>query len=193
MWLDFAWKVFLYFFERRKIVRKDTGLSISGDFMNYLRFNALESAAATFTEFELDTNLSAERGVMMEIHSIELSFDDLAYYREIAAGGSEQCAFQVTRTSQTTMVDLNNADCVAKFERETTRSAAIGTDAGPLWVTFDKQVSLWFPRPIPYVKPSIFVAVASTFASAANVAGRIGYTLREIDRSEFLELLVALQ
>ena len=163
------------------------------DYLNFLRFSLDESAAATFTQLELDTNLSAERGILMEIHSIEFESLDDILMREVAAGSSEQIICQVTRESKTANATISDADVIAKMWTQISRSSAIGTDAGPLWLSPNSLQRVDFPLPIPYVKPSIFVGLVATTATASRIRGRIGYTLRDIAREEFLELLVALQ
>lgn len=169
-------------------------VSQRNDFMNFLRFRVAESAAATFTQNELDTNLSAERGVIMEIHSIELLFEGLQLLTEVGADATESVVFQLTRESKTAPVVINDADLILRRTPSIMRSSAVGTDAGPIYVYHDQYVRTDFPKPIPYVKPTIFAAVVGTDASGLQaVSGRIGYTLREVSRSEFIELLVALQ
>ena len=172
---------------------KRQSVELRSEYLNFLRFTVDESAAATFTQQELDTNLSAERGVLMEIHSIEFEFLDSILMREVAAGASEQIICQITRESKSANATLNDADVIAKAWHQISRSAAIGTDAGPLYFTPDSMIKIDFPLPIPYVKPSIFVGIVATIATATRVRGRIGYTIRDIARDEFLELLVALQ
>lgn len=175
-------------------MRRKEGIRLASDFLNFLRFDVVESAAATYTQTELDTNLSAERGVMMEIHSIELYSPDYVNLTEVSTAASESIAAHIARESKTTATPLDDADIIAFFSRGMIRSAAIGTDAGPLWTFIDNVQRVDFPMPIPYVKPSIFVGVMGTDASVtARIRGRIGYTLRDIDREEFLELLIALQ
>lgn len=174
-------------------MKKDK-VQMRSDYLNFLRFQVVESAASTFTETEIDTNLSAERGVMMEIHSVEFDLTTLQLFDEVAAGGQENLRVQITRETKSALVSMNDADLIAQVRREIIRSAAIGTDAGPLYILTDKVLRIDFPLPIPYVKPSIFVGVqGSDAASAHTVNGRIGYTLRDIEREDFLELLVALQ
>lgn len=173
---------------------KRTPVELRSEYLNFLRFSVTESAAATFTEVELDTNLSAERGILMEIHSIEYYLQsNFGLLREVAAGATEQFECQVTRETKSAILNLNDADLIGKYGLQVTRSAAIGTDAGPLWLPYEVVHKDVFELPIPYVKPSIFVGILSSFSSVATISGRIGYTLRDISREEFLELLVALQ
>lgn len=174
--------------------RKSGDVNIAGEFMNFLRFSVAESAASTYTEKEIDTNLSAERGVMMEIHSIEIHNNAHGNLGEVAAGNDESIQFHISRESKTAIILPDNSDTILMDGIVLSRSPAIGTDAGPLWMLNQQVLRYDFPMPIPYVKPSIFAAVLGTDATGlATIRGRIGYTLRLIDREEFLELLVALQ
>lgn len=162
-------------------------------FMNFLRGKVTESAASTYTENEIDTNLSAERGVMMEIHSVEFDFT-LLQLAEIAAAGEESLAMQLVRESKSAIVNVDDPDLLCKRGEYMFRSAAIGTDAGPLWYKHVRPIQIIFPKPLPYVKPSIVVGILGSDASAVNTGRfRIGYTLRKINKTEFLELLIALQ
>lgn len=173
---------------------KKGDFTIRGDFLNFIVGTLSESAAATYRELEIDTNLSAERGVMMEIHSVELSLIGGELLTEVAAGASETIGFHLSRASKTSLIAVGDRDCVVSNIREIARSAAIGTDAGPLTIVFDRYMKFDFAMPIPYVKPSIFFGVTGSDASGlTGAAFRIGYTLREIDREDFLSLLVAIQ
>ena len=173
---------------------KREGVSIRGDFLNFLTGTLSESTAATFRELEVDTNLSAERGVMMEIHSLEIARIGGELLTEIAAGASETAGFHLARESKTSLLSINDKDVIIADIVELARSAAIGTDAGPLYYMFNRYQRYDFALPIPYVKPSIFFGVQGSDASGFTGANfRIGYTLREINREDFLSLLVAIQ
>jgi hypothetical protein len=173
---------------------KRSGVSIRGDFLNFLSGTLSESAAATYRELEIDTNLSAERGVMMEIHSVEIARIGAELLTEVAQGASETSGFHLARESKTSLLSINDKDVIIADVLELARAGTIGTDAGPLWTFFNRYQRYDFAMPIPYVKPSIFFGVIGSDASGFTGANfRIGYTLREIDREDFLSLLVAIQ
>lgn len=173
---------------------KKGGVSMRGDFLNFLTGTLSESVAGTFRELEIDTNLSAERGVMMEIHSVEIARIGTELLMEVGAGASETMGFHLARESKTSLLSINDKDVIIANVVEIARSAAIGTDAGPAYIFFDRYQRFDFVMPIPYVKPSIFFAVQGSDATGFTGANfRIGYTLREIDREDFLSLLVAIQ
>ena len=174
-------------------MRKES-LNVRGSFLNFLTGTLSETTAATYKELELDTNLSAERGVMMEIHSVEIARIGTELLTEVGAAASETMGFHLARESKTSLLSINDKDVIIANVVEIARSAAIGTDAGPLTIFFDRYQRFDFALPIPYVKPSIFFGVQGSDASGFTGANfRIGYTLREIDREDFLSLLVAIQ
>lgn len=164
------------------------------EFISFLRGAVSESAASTFTELEIDTNLSAERGVMMNIHSIEFEFQHISELTEAAQGTGETIFAQVTRESKTAIVSINDSDVIAVSKPIFARGPTIGTDAGPLYFLTERVRKIVFEKPIPYVKPSIFLGIHGSDATQAHsVFIRIGFSVEEINRTEFLELLVALQ
>lgn len=174
------------------MAKKD--VSLRGEFLNFLSGSLSESAAATYRELEIDTNLSAERGVMMEIHSVEIARIGTELLAEVAQGASETAGFHLARETKTSLLAINDKDVVIADIFELTRAGTIGTDAGPLWFQFNRYQKYDFSMPIPYVKPSIFLGVQGSDASGfTGVNFRIGYTLREISREDFLSLLVAIQ
>lgn len=173
---------------------KRSDVNIRGNFLNFLTGTLSESTAATYRELEIDTNLSAERGVMMEIHSFEIARIGTELLSEVAAGASETMGFHLSRESKTSLLTINDKDIIIADIVELQRAAAIGTDAGPLYFKFNRYQRYDFAMPIPYVKPSIFFGVQGSDASGLTGGNfRIGYTLREIDREDFLSLLVAIQ
>ena len=194
MWTILLWKIFLFFMDRRDKRMRKEGVNIRGNFLNFLTATLSETTAATFKELEIDTNLSAERGVMMEIHSLEIARIGGELLTEVGAAASETMGFHLCRESKTSLLAINDKDIIVADVLEVARSAAIGTDAGPLVLYFNRYQRYDFVMPIPYVKPSIFFAVQGSDASGFTGANfRIGYTLREIDREDFLSLLVAIQ
>lgn len=173
---------------------KREGVSIRGDFLNFLTGTLSETTASTYKELEIDTNLSAERGVMMEIHSFEINRIGGELLAEVAQGASETAGFHLARESKTGLLAINDKDCIIADVLELVRAGTIGTDAGPLWYLMQRYNRYDFSMPIPYVKPSIFFGVQGSDASGFTGAQfRIGYTLREISREDFLSLLVAIQ
>lgn len=172
------------------MVVKKRGISEIG-IVRFQRLVLTETAAATFTEQEVDTQLSIERGFIWLIHLIEISIPvnslDIP-----AAGGIETFTVQICRASQTGLVDIDDPDVVFRTRREIFRSTAIGTDAGPLWTVAINPIQYHYSPPLPYAGASIYIAVLGTATSAQSVRLRVGYTLTEVKDSEFFRVANAI-
>lgn len=157
------------------------------------RMRITETGASTFTQTSLDTQLSVERGVIWMIHFIEFDFETVDLLSEVAAGGVESIEAQITRESKTGPIRSNDADIVQRRKLTLTRSAAIGTDAGPLYAAFQNILRVEYPIPLPYASQSIFLGILGTDAGTAHtIAARIGYTVREVSDKFFFRVAQAL-
>lgn len=157
------------------------------------RIRVTESAAATFTQISQDTQLSIERGVIWMIHFIEFNFGSLNLLTEVAAAGSETVDCQVTRESKTAIIPGNDTDLIQAEAIISARSAAIGTDAGPLWVEQSRIKRYDYLKPLPYASQNIHVGVLGSDATGMHVVDvRIGYTIREVGDQYFFRVAQAL-
>lgn len=156
------------------------------------RMRVTESAAATFTQSNIDTQLSVERGVIWMIHFIEFDFETAGLLGEVAAGTVEDVECQITRESKTGMILSDNADIIQRRKIILSRSAAIGTDAGPLSFITPTVLRVDYPIPLPYASQSIFMGVLGTAATPHTIAARIGYTVREVSDKFFFRIAQAL-
>jgi hypothetical protein len=161
------------------------------EILRFLRFAVVESAAATYTQQAMDTQLSIDRGLIWLIHFIEhdlgpQSIDDPAQ------GTLEYIRFQITRESKAAMVDLDNPDAIYMSSSQMERGATIGTDAGPMWTLSDWPKQAIFSPPIPYAAQTIYIAAQSTSGSARTVRGRIGYTMKRVTDKFFFRVAQAL-
>lgn len=161
------------------------------EILRWLRFAVTESAAATYTEVSIATNLSLERGVIWDIHMIEfgISPTDL---NNPAAGAREEVIMQITRESKSALVEMNDSDLIAMCEMVIDRSAAIGTDAGPLYVYFPSPIRQKFHPPILYGAENIYVGLKTLNGAATTIRGRLGYTLRSVSEKVFYRVAQAL-
>lgn len=163
------------------------------EILRIARMRVTESAAATFTQISLDTQLSVERGVIWMIHFVEFMFNDLDFLVEVAAAGNESVTVQLTRESKTIKIAGNDSDLIQQEVIEVARSAAIGTDAGPLWFIGSAIKRYDFSIPLPYAAQSIFLNVTGTDATTAHrVDCRIGYTIRQVTDQYFFRVASAL-
>jgi hypothetical protein len=163
------------------------------EILRIARGRVQESAASTFTQIALDTQLSVERGVIWMINFIEFDFQTLNLLSEVAAAGQEDITAQVTRESKTSLITNADTDMIQKQQFEIGRSAAIGTDAGPLWFASDTIRRFDFPVPIPYAAANIFFGILGTDAGSPHTVDfRIGYTIREVTDKFFFRVAQAL-
>lgn len=152
-----------------------------------------ESAAATFTEVAFDTQLSVERGVIWMISFIEFQFSNLDLLTEVAADSQERIAAQITRESKTAVVAPGDPDLLQFSRPRCTRSAAIGTDAGPLWFFTNDVIVYNYPKPLPYASQSIYLGIVGSHSSDPHtVTARIGYTVRTVSDKFFFRVAQAL-
>lgn len=161
------------------------------DVLRYLRFIVTESAAATFTEIEIDTQLSIERGVIWLIRSLELDIP-VDTMDDPAVDTSEGIAIAVTRSSQSDIISFNDPDLVMQYAIAVNRANTIGTPAGPLWWIRENPSVQKFSIPIVYAGVSIFVGIKSTSAGAKVVSGRIGYSLAKVSDQDFFRVANAI-
>jgi len=161
------------------------------EIIRFLRFSVTESAAATFTQQSYDTQLSIDRGYIWMIHWIEAQINPNKLEMP-AANDIETVSLQIARESQAAMHDLNNPDIIAYTEMQIKRSAAIGTDAGPLWVDWHSPIKTEYPIPLPYAAQEIHVGLVTSHASVQTINGRIAYTLRRVSDKFFYRVAQAL-
>lgn len=161
--------------------------------LRFCRFTITESAASTFTQQILDTQLSIERGVIWLIHAV----DWLMLGGELeapGAGAAETFQAQITRESKAAIIFPSDADLIDYHSQYIKRSAAIGTDAGPLWWYEQNAMKRHdYALPIPYAAQNIYLALQSTNASSpATIYGRIHYTIRKVNDAYFYRVAQAL-
>lgn len=156
-----------------------------------VRASVTESGAATFTETTIDTQLSIERGVIWMISAVEF-FQELSKHSEVGANGLETQNIQLTRESKTAIVELNDSDVIAKLQNGIYRSAAIGTDAGPLWLTWVMPVIQYFDPPLPYASQNMYLGFQTTAATVRSCYVRIRYTIRTVSDKYFFRVAQAL-
>lgn len=156
------------------------------------RARITEPGLNEYGETSLDTQLSVERGVIWMINFIEFNFNSLEGLADMAAGAVADTRAQVTRESKTAIVNGNDSDLVQMAHLHTARSAAIGTDAGPLWIQFDAIIRYDFPIGLPYASQTIFCGLRAALPAVQICDVRIGYTIKEVDDQFFFRVAQAL-
>ena len=163
------------------------------EILRIARTSVTESAAATYTERSLDTQLSVERGVIWLIHWIEFTFQSQSLLAEVAAGGVELIDAQVTRESKSAIQSFTSADTLQGIEQGIIRSAAIGTDAGPLYYRTKSPMRFDYPIPMPFAGQNIYFGIKGTDAADVHTVGmRIAYTIKEVSDKFFFRVAQSL-
>lgn len=163
------------------------------EILRIARIRVQESAASTFTQVSLDTQLSVERGVIWMIHFVEFDFQTINLLTEVAAAGQEDITAQLTRESKTALITNADTDMIQKQQLEMGRSAAIGTDAGPLWYARKTVERVNFPIAMPFAAANIHAGILGTDAGSPHTVDfRIGYTIREVTDKFFFRVAQAL-
>lgn len=157
------------------------------------RARVTESAASTYTEVSLDTQLSVERGIIWMVNFIEVLPNNLGNLGEAGQGTTERIEAQVTRESQSSIVNGNDADLLQAFKFKLNRAPTIGTDAGPMYFTETLPWRVNFPVPIPFASSSMFFGILGTDAGSAHTVDfRVGYTIRSVTDKFFFRVAQAL-
>ena len=162
------------------------------DILRFLRFSVVESAAATFTESEFDTQLSVYAGFIWMIAFMEIDGMTASSIDDAAQGANEELNVQITRESKSALVNYNDSDLIEKVRVETERYATIGTDAGPVVLLTQSPIIITYPIPLPYAGQSIYIGVQSTAGAAKTVRGRIGYTIKKVSDKFFFRVAQSL-
>lgn len=157
------------------------------DILRFLRFSVTESAAATFTQNEYQTNLSLERGMLAAIYTFEIEIPPSSIETP-AASGTETLSVQITRESKTALVNFNDSDVLIKVVAQASRGAAIGTDAGPVVMFLTNPQRFDYRPPILFAGESVFVGIQSTNAAAQTIRGRIGYSLISVPEKMYFRV-----
>lgn len=161
------------------------------EILRFLRFSVTESGSSTFTQQEIDTQLSIERGMIWLMKFIEIDFAHTSL-DDVGAGASESIMCQVTRDSKTAEVHLDDSDVLFKVKWGIDRTAAIGTDAGPAYWQSVSPIVNRYTTPLPYASQKIYISVLSTAGAAKTARGRIGYVLRSVNEKYFMRVAHAL-
>jgi len=164
------------------------------DMLRIARIMAVQSAAAAFAQTEHDTQLSIERGYIWLINMIEFGVSLLAgkFDPGITVNDVEFNQFQITRESQSEIVNLNDTAVVCNHQEQLVRASAIGTDAGPLYFQQQSPIRIHFPIPYPYAGQNIYFGFDSSRSSAVTVTARIFYTVKNVSDKYFFRVAQSL-
>jgi len=174
-------------------MKKASGLK-EEEMLRVARIVAVQSAAAAYVETEHDTQLSIERGIIWLIQMVEFGLNMTAarFDKSIVADSIEHNQYQLTRESQAAITNLNDTAIICNHQEQLVRSAAIGTEAGPLWYQSQSPVRMTFPIPYPFAGQNIYLGFDSAHISALTVTARILYTVRTVSDKYFFRVAQSL-
>ncbi len=175
------------------MAKKEIASLKDDEVVRILRHRCIQGSADAFKECEIETQLSIERSIVWMIHSIEFDFENISQMSPVAANDERWMAQQVTRESKSAIVNSDDTDLLQKSKIQVARSAAIGTDAGPLWVGNDTIRTIHYPKPILYAGSKIFWSVdTENFTAAIYMGLRIFYTIARVDDKQFFRVASSL-
>jgi hypothetical protein len=111
---------------------------------------------------------------------------------EMSASGHETVMMHLAKESKSAICDPNDADLIQRCEYEGHRSAAIGTDAGPLYTVMEMPRVYKYAPPLPYASQSIYLAVHTTKSTVLQCFVRVLYTIRSVSDKYFFRVAQAL-
>lgn len=146
------------------------------------RFDVTESAANTYTEQTVDTNLSAERGVIAQIDHVSVQIE------EMPTANDELHVQGIINPGQTGILDLDSGNVLFLQHWATPNFAATNEARRQRMVEgYD------FIVPVPYIAPTITIGIQGTsLAAAARVRARVVYRLKKVSQAQYLALLSSL-
>ncbi len=156
------------------------------------RVRAEQSITNTYAEVAMSTNLSIDRGYIWLIHKV-LFWASTFALEEPAASATELYRFQLTRESKPATINtLNSADLIAVFQSCIKRSAAIGTDAGPLYWVTAMPYEITYPVPLAFAGNNLYFGVSSSNSGAVSFSVEVQIVLQKDKETDYFRIASAL-
>lgn len=150
--------------------------------------------STAYAETLIPTNLSLDRGYIWLIHQILFWPTVLTtLWDDVAAGSQEYIIFHVARESKSDILSsLTEADLVAMWKTTIYRTAAIGTDAGPMWHKEEWPARCYFPVPMAYAGSGIYFGAKTSCATGKVFSIEIQHTLVKVKDADYLRVAASL-
>lgn len=176
----------------RRGSRRSSGLT--DQWMQYIRGNVAESAANTFTQVTINMPVVVAKGLVVQAHSIEWSIPGPDAAGEISATDDQlrqRC--QLTKTSQTTILALDDPNLISAYDVDYWAPAARTAEGKPvLPATHVGNLYMHFPEPILLPFEQIFFAAQGTGEGEVHTYRfRLGFTTVQLATSQLVELIQA--
>jgi hypothetical protein len=165
---------------------------------SFLRAELTESAAGTYTEEAIPTNLSISRSVLMKVMAIRFEFypgQHPTLPTGLGAGMYPQyLEAQICDESQTAIINLGQEDQILKMIWDYTQWDTLAAPVSGGMIGINRIKNLQIDPPFPYVKPYFFFGVkannATAFTGPCTVGIRVAYYLEKVSDTEYMRMLL---
>lgn len=167
--------------------------AMSDQWMQYVRGRVLESAANTFTQTTVNMPVVVGQAYVVEMYSLEIQTPTLATSEISATDDITTQTCQLTKSSQTALLTLDNPDLIAMFARDVRTPAARTAEKAPVFAyDYAGGLNQVFPEPILLPFEQIyFGARTEQGAAAGTYYFRIGFKTVRLATNQLVELLQA--
>lgn len=144
-------------------------------YLQFFQFSETSSTSTSLQTFDYDTGMNARGGWIWEIHMVEIWVNPDPGVIASAAVGSQHVALSLLN-SLTVLPTVGDYGCV--YRRSQYR---IGNGTSNLqYFSLPEEVAMYFPKPMLYAKPAIYLYYSQGTGTAIGIYGRIGYLTKAV-------------
>lgn len=168
-----------------------TTTTIRDQWIQYLRASVTETAANTFTQTTINSPVVLSQGYVIEMHTLEFDHD-VAAVGELSATDDELVhRVQLTKTSQTALLRVNNPDLIANWFEQYLSPAARTAEKAPVWSKTYSGQRLWtFTQPVLLPFDELFLSMQGAGEAAARQSTmRLGFKTVRLGTQQLVELI----
>jgi len=173
--------------------RTPTTRRISDQWLQYVRGNVTESAAATFAQSTVNLPVVVAEGFVIEAHLVEFDLPSVTAADLIATDDQLIYSCQLTKSSETAIVAIDDPSLIYGFGIEYDAIDIQTAEKVPVLVHARRGALNWqFPEPILLPFEQIyFSALTSGGSVAKDYRFRIGYKTIKLTTRQLPELIQA--
>lgn len=167
--------------------------AMSDQWMQYIRGRVLESAANTWTQTTVNMPVVVGQGYVVEMYSLEIQTPTFATSELSATDDITTQTCQLSKSSQTALLTLDNPDVIAIFARDVRSVAARTAEKAPIFAyQYVGKLNVDFPEPILLPFEQIYFGARTEGGAAAGTYYfRIGFKTVRLATNQLVELLQA--
>lgn len=166
---------------------------ISDQWLQYVRGVVTETGANTFTQTTINMPVVVGQGYVVQMHSLEWQLPTPAV-GEVSATDDELSYYcQLTKSSKSAAIDLDDPDLIAAFQRQHLGPSARTAEKSPVMVTIrnGQLVTVYDPPILLPFEQIFFAAVGTGEAAARAYRFRMGITTLKLSTTQIVELVQA--